>query len=44
MLKGERLPGFSVGNAENAGELAPLLASRAQMLAEWALDDSLWEA
>jgi hypothetical protein len=44
MLKGECLPGFSVGNDDNAGELAPLLASRAQMLAEWALDDSLWEA
>jgi hypothetical protein len=44
MLRGERLPDFSVGNSENAGELAPLLASRAQMLAEWALDDTLWEA
>jgi uncharacterized protein DUF4826 len=44
MLKGERLPGFSVGNSENAGKWGPLLVSRAQMLAEWALDDSLWEA
>jgi hypothetical protein len=43
MLKGERLPGFSVGNSEYAGELAPLLASRAEMLAEWASDNSLWE-
>jgi hypothetical protein len=43
MLKGERLPEFSVGNAGNAGELAPLLTSRAELLAEWALDDSLWE-
>lgn len=43
MLKGERLPGFIVGNPKNAGELAPLLASRAEMLAEWALDDSLWD-
>jgi hypothetical protein len=44
MLKGERLPDFSVGNSANAGELAPLLESRAQLLAEWALDDRLWEA
>jgi hypothetical protein len=44
MLKGERLPDFSVGNPENEGEMAPLLATRAQLLAEWALDDSLWEA
>jgi hypothetical protein len=44
MLKGERLPGFGVGNVENAGELAPLLASRAEMLAEWAQDDTLWDA
>lgn len=43
MFKGESLPGFSVGNAENAKELAPSLASRAEMLAEWALDDILWE-
>jgi hypothetical protein len=43
MLKGERLPNFSVGNHQNAEEFAPLLASRAKMLAEWALDDSLWE-
>jgi hypothetical protein len=42
MFKGERLADFSVGNPQNAGELAPLLASRAELLAEWALDDSLW--
>jgi hypothetical protein len=43
MLKDEPLPDFSVGNPQNAGELAPLLARRAELLAEWALDDSLWE-
>src|SRR5258708_14320430 len=44
MLRGERLPDFSVGNSENAGELAPLLESRARLLAEWSLDATLWEA
>jgi hypothetical protein len=44
MRKGERLPDFSVGKSENAGELAPLLESRAQLLADWALHDNLWEA
>jgi hypothetical protein len=43
MLIGEHLPGFSVGVSDNAEELAPRLASRAELLAEWALDDDLWE-
>jgi hypothetical protein len=43
MLKGERLPNFTIGNSENVGQLAPLLQSRAQLLAEWALNDAYWE-
>jgi hypothetical protein len=44
MVRGESLSDFTIGNSENSGELATLLASRAQLLAEWALDDTLWEA
>jgi hypothetical protein len=39
MMRGERLPNWAVGNAENALELAPLLAARAELLAEWGRDD-----
>jgi hypothetical protein len=44
MRRGERHPDFSVGKWENAQELALLLESRAHLLAEWSLDDELWEA
>jgi hypothetical protein len=44
MRRGESFAGFSVGDPENSGELAPLLESRAELLASWALDGTLWEA
>jgi hypothetical protein len=44
MRRGERLPDFSIGNSDNANELASLLESRAQLLEEWSPDDDLWEA
>jgi hypothetical protein len=43
MMRGDQIPDWSVGNSENALELAPLLASRAELLAEWGRDDGLWE-
>jgi hypothetical protein len=43
MMRGERLPDWSVGNAGNALELAPLLAARAELLADWGRDDEMWE-
>jgi hypothetical protein len=43
MIRGERLPNWSGGNAKNALELAPLLAARAELLKEWGRDDGLWE-
>jgi hypothetical protein len=42
MMRGERVPDWSVGNASNALELAPLLAARAELLAEWVRDDAMW--
>ena len=42
MLRGEEPPEWTVGNAGNALELAPLLASRAELLEEWGRDDALW--
>lgn len=41
--EGERMPNWTVGNAGNASELAPLLLARAELLAEWGRDDGLWE-
>lgn len=43
MLKGEEVPGFSIGNAENRRELSQLLVSRAELLEEFAEDNSVWE-
>jgi len=42
MRRGESSADFTVGDSENSRELAPLLESRAQLLANWALDDTLW--
>lgn len=43
MAAGLFLTGFSVGRAEDWPTLAPMLASRAETLIEWANDESLWE-
>jgi hypothetical protein len=43
MERGEQHASFSVGEAGDAAELAPLLKSRAQLLSSWARDDSMWE-
>jgi hypothetical protein len=43
MMRGDLLPNWSVGKSANALELAPLLAARAELLAEWGRDDGLWE-
>ena len=43
MMRGERLPNWSVGNVGNALEMAPPLAARAELLAKWGADDGMWE-
>ncbi len=43
MERGEAHPSISIGPLEEAGELAPLLQSRANVLEEWANEDELWE-
>jgi hypothetical protein len=43
MARGERHPTFKIGNGENDSELAPLLASRSQILLGWANDSEVWE-
>ena len=43
MERGEHLDDFTVGSAENALELAPLLKSRAGLLSEWVHDDLCWD-
>lgn len=42
MERGERHPTFTIGTGENDEELAPLLASRAEILLEWANDPEVW--
>jgi hypothetical protein len=42
MTRGERHPAFVIGSGENDEELAPLLASRAELLLEWVEDDEVW--
>jgi hypothetical protein len=42
MARGEKHPTIKYGPDEMQRELAPMLASRAQTLAEWSGDDSLW--
>jgi hypothetical protein len=36
-------PTFRIGTGEREQELAPLLASRAELLLEWASDEDVWE-
>jgi hypothetical protein len=42
MAEGRTIDGWHVGKPENANDLAPLLASRAERLARWVDDDDLW--
>ncbi len=42
MSRGERHPTFRIGTAEQDTELAPLLASRAELLLEWVSDPEAW--
>jgi hypothetical protein len=42
MKRGEKPDSYFVGDADKAAELAPLLASRAQLLSEWVQDASIW--
>lgn len=42
MARGEAHPTFAIGYGENDLELAPLLASRAELLLEWVEDDDAW--
>ena len=42
MARGELHPTFIIGNGEASEELAPMLASRAKMLLEWANDQEIW--
>ena len=42
---GEAVPGITIGTSpERRRELAPLLSSRAALLARWAEDDDLWDS
>lgn len=43
LKNGKQHPQFIVGKAEAARELAPLLAARAELFEQFALDDSIWE-
>lgn len=43
MARGEKHPTFIIGNGENDEELAPLLASRSEILLGWANDPEVWE-
>ncbi len=42
MLRGEKHPTFRIGVGDSDDELAPLLASRAETLLEWADDPEVW--
>ena len=44
MSRGERHPTFVIGSGERDEELAPLLASRAELLLEWVADPDAWDA
>jgi hypothetical protein len=41
--KGNKLTDYHIGKPEAFKELEPLLVKRADLLIEWAQDDSLWE-
>jgi hypothetical protein len=44
MMSGEKHPDIRIGQPEDWASLAPLLATRASTLAQWADDDLLWES
>lgn len=43
MSRGDVHPTFRIGSGQRDHELAPLLASRAELLLEWVGDAELWE-
>lgn len=43
MARGERHPTFMIGDGSQDAELAPMLASRAELLQGWADDAELWD-
>jgi Domain of unknown function (DUF4826) len=43
MSRGEVHPTFRIGSGDNDDELAPMLASRAELLLEWVDDAEVWE-
>jgi Domain of unknown function (DUF4826) len=43
MARGERHPTFVIGTGDRTEELAPLLASRAELLLEWVSDPEAWD-
>ena len=43
MARGEKHPTFRIGSGEQDEELAPMLASRAELLLEWVSDPQAWE-
>ena len=43
MERGEQHPTFVIGTGERMEELAPMLASRAELLLEWVNDPEVWE-
>jgi hypothetical protein len=42
MSRGERHPTFRIGSGQQDEELAPMLASRAELLLEWVRDAEAW--
>jgi hypothetical protein len=43
MERGELHPSFVIGSGEQRAELAPLLASRAEILLEWVAEPEIWD-
>jgi hypothetical protein len=43
MEAGESHPDMTIGTPAHAADLAPLLKARAETLADWARDRSLWD-
>jgi hypothetical protein len=43
MSRGEKHPTFRIGSGGRDDELAPMLASRAELLLEWVGDAEAWE-